>query len=93
VSLKGKLFFNPAAQLYHYHSPVSRDKVVANRAMFIHNYSYLFFKNFYPYNKFKVIFYSWSILGLFVEALLYRRLDYVKGYWQGLRKYYFNDSL
>ncbi|HRN78521.1 MAG TPA: glycosyltransferase [Candidatus Dependentiae bacterium] len=89
VSLTSKLFFNPAAQLYHYNSPISRDKVITNRAMFIHNYSYLFFKNFYPYNRLKIICYWWSVLGLFVEALLYRRLDYVQGYWQGLRKYYF----
>jgi len=88
VSSDGPLFFNPEAGLFHFHSPVSRDAVVKNKAMLIHNYSYLFFKNFYPKNRLKIIAYAWSILGLFLEALLVRRWHYIRGYVQGLRRFY-----
>jgi len=88
VSYQSPLFFNPAARLSHFHSPINRDAVVKNRAMLMHNYSYLFFKNFYPKNKLKVIAYAWSVLGLLLEAVLIRRWDYLRGYWHGLRQFY-----
>ncbi len=87
VSYDHPLFFNPQAQLEHHHSPLARDRVEDNRAMFIRNYSYLFFKNFYPRNRFKVVAYWWTILGLFVEAAVMRDKAYLKGYWKGLQQY------
>ncbi len=89
VSQEYQLFYNPHAKLVHNASPVARDNIIKNRAMFIKNYSYLFFKNFYPHNRLKVVLYWWSVLGLFVEALLYRKWHVLCGYWQGLRLYYF----
>jgi GT2 family glycosyltransferase len=91
VSYDSQLFFNPTAQLSHFHSPVSRDAVVKYRAMLMHNYSYLFFKNFYPKNRLKIIAYMWSVCGLFLEALLIHRWDYLKGYCKGLRQFYGNN--
>lgn len=85
VSYKHPLFYNPKAKLKHLESPVARDKLEINRAMFIRNYSYIFFKNFYPKNKLKVIAYFWSIIGLFAEAIFYRKnKSYLKGYTLGL---------
>ncbi len=78
------LFFNPKAQLTHTNSPANRDNVVKNKAMFIKNYRYLFFKNFYPNNKLKRIAYYWSIVGLFVQAFLLRDKKVFQGYWRGL---------
>jgi GT2 family glycosyltransferase len=91
VSYDGPLFFNPDARLFHFHSPASRDAVIKNKAMLIHNYSYLFFKNFYPKNRLKVMAYAWSILGLFLEALIIRRRDYLRGYVKGLRQFFFKN--
>jgi len=88
VSYEHPLFFNPNAKLQHLQSPISRDKIEANRAMFIKNYSYLFFKNFYPKNKLKIIAYWWSIIGLFTEAILYRNKAALKGYLKGLKRFY-----
>ncbi len=85
VSDNYELFYNPEAKLKHYHSPASRDKVLHNRAMYIKNYKYLFFKNFYPKNKIKVLGYYWTILGLFLEAILFWRVEEIKGYIKGLR--------
>jgi GT2 family glycosyltransferase len=82
------LFFNPAAQLRHNNSPLSRDALIKNKAMFIRNYSYLFFKNIYPHHRLKIIAYCWSILGLFVEAICYRQWSAARGYVQGLKEYY-----
>lgn len=84
VSLKYPLFFSPAARLYHYHSPLHRDAVVTNKAMFIRNYTYLFFKNFYSRNLLCIIGYVWSLIGLFIEAIMYRHWDVARGYIQGL---------
>jgi len=54
----------------------------------VHNYSYLFFKNVYPQNKIKIFAYCWSIIGLYVQALLYRQWDEIKGYTRGLQHFY-----
>jgi glycosyltransferase involved in cell wall biosynthesis len=88
ISYDAPLFYNPKARLQHFASPLARDGVMDNRAMYIKNYSYLFFKNFYPRNRFKIFTYSWSIVGLFIEALMIRNKDYVKGYYKGLREFY-----
>lgn len=91
VSYDAPLFYNPAARLQHFASPVSRDAMIDNRAMFIKNYSYLFFKNFYPRNRFKILAYAWSVTGLFVEALLTRNMNSIKGYGRGLKEYFFRE--
>jgi len=88
VSRNHPLFYNPAAQLDHRCSPQARERLITTRVLFIHNYSYLFFKNFYPKNKLKIFGYWWSITGLFVEAVLLRDLAYLKGYVQGLRRFW-----
>ena len=92
VSRTCRLFFNPEARLEHRHSPLARDKVEDNRAMFIKNYSYLFFKNFYLRNRLKVIAYVWSVLGLFVQAILIRNKAYIRGYFKGLKQYYLSSE-
>lgn len=89
ASMHCPLFFNPEAALEHHNSPVSRDSRTENRAMFIANYGYLFFKNFYPDNKLRILAYCWSMKGLLLEALIFfmvrRKVDYLKGYFKGLR--------
>ncbi len=79
-----QLFFNPIAQLTHTHSPISRDSLVKNKAMYIRNYRYLFFKNFYSNNRLKIVAYYWSILGLFIQALFLRDKKVIQGYLKGL---------
>lgn len=85
VSKKHQLFFNPAARLEHHESPENRVTLIDNRAMLMANYSYLFFKNVYPYHKWKILLYCWTVLGLFFEALfIMRNKNYLKGYSRGL---------
>ncbi|MFC1842908.1 glycosyltransferase family 2 protein [Candidatus Dependentiae bacterium] len=88
ISYEHPLFYNPKAKLKHLHSPVSRDRIEENKAMYIKNYSYLFFKNFYPKNRLKIFAYTWSILGLFAEGILYRNKAYLKGYFKGLKNFF-----
>ena len=86
ISQNALLFYNPTAVLKHLESPINRDKLIDNKAMFIANYTYLFFKNVYPHNRLKLIAYCWSIVGLFLEAgLIVRNKTWLKGYWRGLR--------
>lgn len=85
VSREYRLFYNPYAVLEHRESPASRESIKNNKAMFIANYSYLFFKNFYPSNRLKCFAYCWSILGLFLEALIVvRDFRWLAGYCIGL---------
>lgn len=89
VSRSWPLFFNPRATLEHRESPISRDSIIDNKAMFIANYTYLFFKNFYPVNKWRILAYCWSICGLFLEAaIIVRNKDWLKGYKRGLQYAY-----
>ncbi len=89
ISRSWPLFFNPRAVLDHRESPLGRDSVIENKAMFIANYTYLFFKNFYPVNKWRILAYFWSICGLFLEAaFVARNRDWLKGYKRGLRYAY-----
>jgi GT2 family glycosyltransferase len=88
ISRHYQLFFNPKAQLIHNESPQARDRAIDTSAMFVYNYSYLFFKNFYPYNRLKIVGYWWSLCGLFVQSVLYRDWDQLKGFWRGLIKFY-----
>jgi len=89
VSFDAPLFFNPDAKMLHFASPLARDGVVKNRAMYAYNYTYLFFKNVYPRNRLKIVFYCWSVIGLFVVAIAKRDWLGMRGYVQGLRNYYF----
>ena len=84
VSKDGALFFNPCARLAHFNSPLNRDSIVDARALFIKNYSYLFFKNFFSENRWRIFAYGWSVLGLFVEALFVRNRRYIQGYFKGI---------
>lgn len=86
VSYNYPLFYNPTARLAHNPSVSNRDGIIDNRAMYIKNYRYLFYKNVYPRNRLKILAFWWSIAGLFIEALLTRNLLYLRGYWQGLRQ-------
>lgn len=86
VSYEYPLFYNPQAQLEHYPSTSNRDGIIDNRAMYIKHYRYLFYKNIYSKNRIAVAAMAWTILGLFVEAVLMRNKDYLKGYWKGLKE-------
>lgn len=91
VSNHHKLFYNPFARIAHNQSPLSRERLIDFRAMFSNYYTYLFFKNFYPENKIRIIAYLWSMLGLLIEALYstvtQRNTAYIRGYWQGIYSY------
>ncbi len=84
IAYERPLFFNPKARLQHLESPMARDRIVDNSAMFVRNYRHLFFKNFYRKNRLRIFAYYWSVCGLFVEALLLRDWQRVRGYWRGL---------
>ncbi|MCX5922366.1 MAG: glycosyltransferase [Candidatus Dependentiae bacterium] len=91
VSYRAPLFYNPLAKMQHMVSPLARDRVVDTRAMYIKNYHYLFYKNFYPRNRLKLLAFYWSIIGLFVEAIALRNMNYIKGYLKGLRECHANN--
>lgn len=85
ISQKHKLFYNPAAQLEHHNSPLNRDKLYESRAMYMRHYRYHFFKNVYSEKKIILITHWWSIMGLFIEALLFERsMTSIQGYLHGL---------
>lgn len=86
VSYDYPLFYNPQARLAHNPSISNRDGIIDNRAMYMRNYRYLFYKNVYPKNRLKVFALWWSMIGLFMEALLTRNVAYLRGYVQGLRR-------
>jgi len=86
VSRDGSLFYNPIARLVHNNSPLARDKAVDNRAMFVRNYRYLYFKNVYPKNKISIFAHWWSLGGLFLQAALMRDRDSIKGYTKALQQ-------
>ncbi|HLB40503.1 MAG TPA: glycosyltransferase [Candidatus Babeliales bacterium] len=88
-----RLLYVPSAVSQHARSIQERTNLVANRALYLRNYSYLFFKNFYPKNRLRLLGYLWSVSGLFVEALLARNGAYLRGYVRGLRAYYGQRSL
>jgi len=84
VAQDGPLFYNPGARLVHNNSPIARDTAITNRAMFLRNYRYLYFKNVYPRSKLSLLTHWWTLCGLFVYALLIRDIDSIKGYAQAL---------
>lgn len=91
VSVENKIFYNPFAKLIHKQSPLGREKLLDFRTMFSNYYTYLFFKNFYPEKKLRLIAYIWSMIGLLIEALfstiVCRNTAYIRGYWRGIYKY------
>lgn len=93
VSDQYELFFNSKAKSNHLVSKNNRMDVVQNRRIFIRNYSYLFFKNFYSQNRLKVFAYMWSVIGLFLEALILKKPDHLKGYLLGLKDYYYHKKM
>ena len=88
VGKQGPLFYTPAARLAHMHSPISRDNIIKNRAMFMRNYRYLFFKNIYPQHPKRICAHWWSIIGLFLQAIILGHYDEIKGYMLGLKSDY-----
>ncbi len=88
ISFSRSLFFNPSAQLVHLESPVARDRIYDSSYMFVKNYSYLFFRHFYRKNKFRIIAYYWSIIGLFLEAFLLRDWQRLVGYYSGFKQFH-----
>lgn len=84
LSKKYKLFYQPHAKLAHHESALNRDKLRVNRAMFIANYSYLFFKNFYHDARWKFPFYCWTVMGLLLEGILRLDKEVFLGYLLGL---------
>lgn len=86
VSQNCKLFYNPEAKLQHLQSPINRDRIEDLSAMYIKNYSYLFFKNFYPENRLRIFAYYWSIAGLLLEAKILKQEDKLYGYLKGLKE-------
>ncbi len=84
VSRRYKLFYDPRAIVEHRHTAIGRDEIVANRKMFLMNHHYFFFKNIYPGHHWYIIHYIWSVIGLFVIALLAKRWQSLLGYCQGV---------
>ncbi len=87
ISLEKSLFFNPHAQLQHNESPIARDRVVDTSAMFVYNYSYLFFKNFYPFHRLKLCAYIWSLFGLLLQGIIVGDSQQFQGFFKGLFKF------
>ena len=91
VANNHKLFYNPFAKLVHNQSPLNREKLVDFRTMFSNYYTYLFFKNFYPEHKLRIIAYLWSMTGLCFEAIYSTitqcNAGYIKGYCKGIYLY------
>lgn len=79
-----RFYFNPDARLFHNNSPMNRDAHYANRRMFMRHYTYLFFKNIFPYAYLRIFGYLWSVIGLFLEALLWRDFVALRAYSKGL---------
>jgi GT2 family glycosyltransferase len=90
VSRQYKLFYDPQVVLEHHHSPLARDKITANREMFLVNHHYLFFKNIFPSCRWCVFCYIWAVFGLLVQALLGRHWQALTGYWHGICKVFSN---
>ncbi len=91
VSRTCKLFFNPYARLAHHQSPIAREHTCDARAMMVRNYTYLFFKNFYPEKRVRVVAYIWTMLAIFGDSCLRTLarcdLSYVRGFWHGIVEY------
>ena len=91
VSNHYNLFYNPFAKLEHNQSPLNREKLVDFRCMLSNYYTYLFFKNFYPEKKIRIVAYMWSMTGLFIESMYSSisqcNIGYMRGYCSGIYTY------
>lgn len=87
VSQKHKLFYYPAAKLVNRTSDIGRDESFTHHKMIIYNYSYIFFKNFYPENKLKILGYFWSLLGFYLHAIIYLDFARLRAYNRGLKEF------
>ncbi len=83
-----KMFFQPLLRITHA-SQRSENKHASydESVMFMRNYSYVFFKNFYPEKKSRIFSYFWSIVGFSSQAFMQGKLFAVLGYFQGLLEY------
>ena len=80
-----KMFFQPSLRISHASGvPVCKHDSYSSSAMFMWNYSYVFFKNFYPEKKARIFSYFRSVAGFFLYALLRAQLITVVAYTQGL---------
>jgi len=84
VGREHQLFFVPHARLKHVPSSAAREPRQDFYAGYVRNYTYLFFKNVYPTNKFTIVGYWWSLVGFFVRAFLKRSWQEFVGCWKGL---------
>lgn len=84
VSRRYRLFYDPRAVVEHHHAPIGREKIAANRKMYLVNHHYFFFKNIYPNCHWCIIHYLWAVTGLLVLALLGRHWQALLGYCQGI---------
>jgi GT2 family glycosyltransferase len=83
VSRKYQNIYTPFARLIHNVSPAARDKEYARMKMMIENHYYLFKKNFPQDFKHKFAFW-WSVVGLFVMAMIGRNKRRLNGLIDGL---------
>lgn len=86
VSRQYKLFYDPQAIVEHNHDPLARDQIATNRKMYLVNHNYFFFKNIYPDCHPCIVHYLWSVLGLFVQAILGRHWHALQGYSHGIHE-------
>lgn len=96
VSYKYALFQNPLAKCKHLHGEGGRGNLFENRQMFIYNNRYLFDKNFKSHGEGNSLAHWWSIIGLFVFALIFSTKNVFtiwKGYFAGLIKYKNNKKM
>jgi len=87
VSRKYQNIYTPFARLIHNVSPAARDKEHERMKMTIENHYYLFKKNFPQTLKHKFAFW-WSVVGLFVLAIIGRNKEGLKGLMDGIRSAY-----
>ncbi len=84
ISRSYKLFFNPNARLQHFQSPAERHSIGNHTKMYVEHYTYHFFKNIYPHAPYKIIFYTWTMMGILLNCMLWERSSSsVMGYFMG----------
>lgn len=83
VSRKYQNIYTPFAKLVHNVSPAARDKEYARMKMIMENHYYLFKKNLPQDFKHKIAFW-WSVVGLFVIAMIGRNKESLKGLMNGI---------
>jgi len=83
VSRKYQNIYTPFARLIHNVSPAARDKEYERMKMTVENHYYLFKKNFPQTLKHKFAFW-WSVVGVFVMAMINRNGEGLRGLKDGL---------